>query len=64
MSKKQYDVKIEVPPDLKLEQALRASLQLQAIGNVGEDAANIIAQFGDAWRDWCRKQGLEIRSQI
>lgn len=45
MSKKQDDVRIAVPPDVNIEEALRASLQLQAIGNVGEDAAESIMKL-------------------
>ena len=47
---KQYERLIEVSrlPGLNLSQALRASVQLQAIGKSGEEAANTITQFGNA----------------
>ena len=47
---KQYERLIEVSrlPGLNLSQALRASVQLQAIGQSGEAAANAITQFGNA----------------
>lgn len=35
-------------PGLSLEGAIRASVQLQAIGTAGEEAANVITQFGNA----------------
>ena len=47
---KQYERLIEVSrlPGLNLQQALRASVQLQAIGQSGSDAADAITQFGNA----------------
>ena len=51
MSKKQYDVRIAVPPDLKLKVALRASVQLQAMGNAAKDAAEAFMKL--------RVEGLE-----
>ena len=46
----QYQRLIQVSrlPGLNLEQALKASVQLQAIGNSGAQAANQITQFGNA----------------
>ena len=46
----QYERLIEVSrlPGLNLSQALRASVQLQAIGQSGQEAADAITQFGNA----------------
>ena len=46
----QYQRLIEVSklPGLNLEQALKASVQLQAVGTDGREAANVITQFGNA----------------
>ena len=47
----QYERLIEVArlPGINLNNALRASLQLQAIGKSGEEATTIISEFGNAF---------------